>query len=244
MVFDFFFKREPVILPFFTDIHCHVVPGVDDGSPDAATSGMLLERMHGLGIMRVFTSPHVTQDTFENTPETLAGPLGELHNEIQRRKIPIKLYLHAEYRLDEFFIQQKNAGNLTPLPGNLLLVENSFAQEPYNLDNVLFDLRLSDYTPILAHPERYKYYSESHRERYRQLHDSGVLFQINLLSLAGRYGRAERSMALELLESGMADFIGTDIHRESHVKLIEDYLASRTFRQDRKLMTNLRNDEI
>lgn len=244
MVFDFFFKRKPVILPFVTDIHVHVVPGVDDGSPDVTTSGMLLERMYNMGIMRVFTSPHVTQDTFENTPESLAKPMADLQEEVSRRNLRIELHRHAEYRLDEFFIQQKNAGKLTPMPGNLLLVENSFAQEPYDLDNVLFDLRLSGYTPVMAHPERYKYYSEFHRDRYKQLHNSGVLFQINLLSLAGRYGRAERATALELLESGMVEFIGTDIHRESHVKLIEDYLSSRTFIRDRKLMTNLRNDEI
>lgn len=244
MVFNFLFKKKRPALPVETDIHCHIVPGVDDGSPDAETSGLLLERMAAMGFKRVFASPHVTQDTFENTPETLSGPMKELEQEIAKRGIDIELHRHAEYRLDEFFLKQKKAGNLTPMPGDIILVENSFSQEPYELDNVLFDLKMEGYSPVLAHPERYMYYSQVNPDRYRDLHDSGVMFQINLLSLAGRYGRTVRATALELLEEGMVDFLGTDIHRESHVKLIEEYLESRNFRHDLKLMTNLRNDEI
>lgn len=244
MVFDFLFKRKKVELPFQTDIHCHIIPGVDDGSPDLETSAMLLERMNEMGYRRIFASPHVTQDTFENTPETLAEPTEKLHAEISRRGIDIELHRHAEYRIDDFFLRQHNEQKLTPMPGDYILVENSFSQEPYNMDQVIFDLKMEGLNPILAHPERYMYYAKGNPRRYRDLFDSGLMFQINLLSLAGRYGRTIRSMALELLEKGMVDFIGTDIHRESHVKLIEEYINSRNFRHDLKLMTNLKNDEI
>ena len=244
MLFDFFFKRKQVELPFQTDIHCHLIPGVDDGSPDAETSGALLERMQQIGYRRIFASPHVTQDTFENTPETLAGPTEQLRAEISRRGLEIELHRHAEYRLDDLFLRQRQAGKLTPMPGNYILVENSFSQEPYDMDRVIFDLKMEGFNPILAHPERYVYYAKGNHGRYRDLFDSGLIFQINLLSLAGRYGRTIRAMALELLEKGMVDFIGTDIHRESHVQLIEEYLNSRNFRHDLKLMTNLKNDEI
>lgn len=244
MVFDFFFKHKQVELPFQTDIHCHIVPGVDDGSPDLETSAMLVERMKGMGFKRIFASPHVTLDTFENTPETLADPMENLRAEIGRRGIDIELQRHAEYRLDDFFLRQHKAGKLTPMPGDYILVENSFAQEPYDMDTVIFDLKMEGFNPILAHPERYIYYAKGNPYRYRDLYDSGLMFQINLLSLAGRYGRTIRSVALELLEKGMVDYIGTDIHRESHVKLIEEYLQSRNFRHDLKLMTNLKNDEI
>lgn len=244
MVFDFFFKRKKTELPFYTDIHCHIVPGVDDGSPDTETSALLVERMREIGLRRIFASPHVTQDTFENTPESLAEPMERLQNEVAQRGLDVELHRHAEYRLDDFFLRQRKAGNLTPLPGDFILVENSFSQEPYDMDTVIFDLKMDGLNPILAHPERYIYYAKGNPRRYRDLHDSGLMFQINLLSLAGRYGRTIRSMALELLEKGMVDFIGTDIHRESHIKLIEEYLDSRTFRHDLKLMTNLKNDEI
>ncbi len=244
MAFDFFFKREKASLPFETDMHCHLVPGVDDGSPDLETSISLLEQMIDMGFKRIFISPHVTQDTFENTPATLEAPMAQLQAEAQRRGLPVELHRHAEYRIDDFFLQQKKNGELTVLPNNYILVENPFSQEPYELDNMLFDIKMSGYVPIMAHPERYQYYAVTYPERYAQLHDFGILFQINMLSLAGRYGRGERNTALELLKSGMVEFVGTDIHSFTHTKLLKEYLGSRTFRRDVKLMTNLRNDEI
>lgn len=244
MVFDFFFKKEKVNLPFETDMHCHLVPGVDDGSPDIETSISLLEEMIDMGFKRVFISPHVTQDTFENTSENLDESMAQLQAEVKRRGLPVELYRHAEYRIDDFFLNQKKTGKLTILPKDYILVENPFSQEPYELDSMLFDIKMSGMTPIMAHPERYQYYSVMNPERYNRLHDLGVLFQINMLSLAGRYGRGERNTALELLENGMVEFIGTDIHSHSHTRLLKEYLSSRTFRRDVKLMTNLLNDEI
>ncbi len=237
-------RKEPQQLPFHTDIHCLLVPGVDDGSPDTATSVEIIERMKGWGIDRIFLSPHVTQDTFENTPESLAGPYAELKDAVKAADIDMELHRHAEYRIDEFFLEQIEAGNLCPLPHNMLLVENSFAQEPWNLDNLLFDLRLKGYTPIMAHPERYLYYSKYNRDRYNHLHSSGLYFQINLLSLSGYYGKEEKQAAEWLMEHNMVEFIGTDVHRHAHADSIEEYLSSRDFKRHLKYFDSIRNDKI
>lgn len=244
MLFDFFKKNEPLKLPVHTDIHCHIVPDVDDGSPDVETSGQLMERMVNMGLNRIFCSPHVTQDTFENTPETLAEPFAQLQAEARRLGLDVELHHHAEYRLDEFFVQQMEAGNLRPLPQNYLLVENSFSIEPFNLEQLLFDLRVAGFQPILAHPERYYYYGTRHPQRYKEIHDKGTLFQINLLSLSGHYGKQERKVALDLLKEGMVDFVGTDLHRHSHADSLETYLKTSTAARDFKLMTSLRNDTL
>lgn len=244
MLFNIFGSKTPAKLPFHTDIHCHVVPGVDDGSPDADTSVMLLSRMADMGLTRIFASPHSTQDTFENTLQSLAEPFAQLQKAVADHGLDISLAHHAEYRLDEFFIGQLNSGNIISLPGNLLLVENSFNAEPFNLESLLFDIRLKGYTPILAHPERYKYYSLHHRDRYRELFNNDLKYQINLLSLAGHHGKHEREVAVELLKNGMVEYIGTDIHRLSHVESIERYLNSSTYKRDLKLFSSIRNDEI
>ncbi len=236
--------KEPEKLPFHTDIHCHIVPGVDDGSPNLEKSVELAERMSRWGISRIFLSPHVTQDTFENTPDTLAAPFEKLQNGVKEAGVPMELSMHAEYRIDEFFLQQIEAGNLRPMPGNHLLVENAYAQEPWGLDNLLFDLRLKGYVPVLAHPERYLYYSTSNRERYRQLHDTGLLFQINLLSLAGAYSKTEKQTAEWLLEQGMVDFIGTDLHRMGHADCIDTYLNSKDYKKHSKHFGSLLNDTL
>lgn len=223
-------KEQPAPLLFSTDIHCHIVPGIDDGSPDASTSAELISRMMAWGIRRIIASPHVTMDTFENTPATIAPALKSLKEELTARDIDIDISHSAEYRIDEFFMKQMQEGNIVPLPGNYLLVENSFIQEPWGLDKLLFDLKVKGYRPILAHPERYHYY-HGRRQRYTELHSTGTLFQINLLSLAGYYGSSERSMASWLVENGLVDFIGTDLHNHRHADHIERYLASKDYRR-------------
>lgn len=244
MLFDFLKRKQPK-LPFVTDIHCHIVPGVDDGSPDIEYSEILLDDMDYMGLKRIFVSPHVTQDKFENTVETLTEPFASLQSAAKEINPAMELHCHAEYRLDQFFMQRLGSEETLPcLPGNYILVENSFGQEPYDLDSVMFDLRMKGYTPILAHPERYKYYNQLNRGRYAELHAAGILFQINLLSLSGHYGKTERATALELLEAGWVQFIGSDIHRQRHTYSIIEYMKSSDFRHDLKLMKNLKNDEI
>ncbi len=228
-MFNFFKKKTtPSELYFTTDIHCHIIPGIDDGSPDASTSADLIERMQGWGIKRIIASPHVTQDTFENTPATIAPAFDTLNAELSARGNNIEITHSAEYRIDEFFIAQLETGNIVPLPNNYLLVENSFIQEPWNLDQLLFDLKVRGYKPILAHPERYFYYYGK-RNRYEEIHNAGTLFQVNLLSLAGHYGKDEKSIAEYLLDKGWVDFIGTDLHRHAHADSIDAYLSSKDY---------------
>lgn len=245
MFFNIFHKSKPIQkLPFVTDIHCHVIPGVDDGSPNLETSIDLLSHMADWGLTRIFASPHSTQDTFENTPETIAQPSSELRAAIQQQNLPIEMNVHMEYRLDRFFMKQFEDGNLIALPGNYLLVENAFNTETWGFESLLHRIRSTGYTPILAHPERYRYYSGSHKYRYAELHDYGLYFQVNLLSLAGHYGSLERDMALYMLERGLVQFVGTDLHRASHVVSIENYLKSSKFLKDIKYLEKIQNDTL
>lgn len=227
-----FFKKksEPAELCFHTDIHCHILPGVDDGSPDVATSAELVERMASWGLKRIIATPHVTQETFENTPDILDPALEELHTELQRRGIDIELSRSAEYRIDDFFKRQLENGLITPFPNNFLLVENSFLQEPWELDNFLYELKLKGFRPILAHPERYIYYRQYRPERYEQIYRSGTFLQINLLSLTGYYGKEEKKTAEKLIDRGFVSFIGTDLHKHHHADKIEEYLTTKAYR--------------
>lgn len=227
-LFSFLSKsNEPVKLPFATDIHCHIIPGVDDGSPDVKTSAELVERMRSWGISRIIATPHITECSFENTPETLDPALDELKQELERRGIDIPLIRSSENRIDDYFREQFAVGNITPFPNNYILVENSFMQEPWQLDQFLFDLKIKGYKPILAHPERFFYYSEEHPERYDELHRAGNLFQVNVLSLAGAYSKKEKKTAERLIEKGYVDFLGTDLHSHRHADIIDSYLRTK-----------------
>lgn len=239
------FKSKPVEaaeLCFSTDIHCHLAPGIDDGSKDATHSADIIERMQAMGIKRIFVSPHITNVTYENNAETIGAAMTELRAELKRRGNDIELHSHAEHRIDELFADMLRAKTIQPLPDNFLLIENSFYQEPWNIDQLVFDLQVSGYRPILAHPERYFYYYKN-KNRYTTLHNAGLLFQINLLSLASAYGKEERRIAEWLIGENLVDFIGTDIHGMSHVEAIEKYLHTKEAHRDMEaLRGRLLND--
>ena len=242
-MFNFFKKKqEPAQLCFNTDIHCHIIPGIDDGSPDVGTSIELIERMKGWGITRIVATPHVTQASFENTPEIMSQALDSLNKGLQARNINIDITHSAEYRIDELFLKHLNEGIIVPMPSKYILVENSFIQEPWNLDQLLFDLKVKGYNPILAHPERYFYYHQK-RNRYHEIHNTGTKLQINILSLAGYYSKDEKRIALELIENGLIDFIGTDIHKHEHADAIDSFIHSREYRKIKNRLPLL-NDSI
>ena len=243
IMFNFFKKKqEPAQLCFNTDIHCHVIPGIDDGSPDVETSIELIERMKSWGITRIVATPHVTQASFENTPEIMSQALNSLKEGLQAKNIEIEITHSAEYRIDEQFLAHLSEGIIVPMPSNYILVENSFIQEPWNLDQLLFDLKVKGYKPILAHPERYLYYHQK-RDRYKAIHSTGTKFQVNLLSLAGHYSKDERRVALELIDNGLVDFIGTDLHNHRHADAIESFIHTREYRKIKDRIPLL-NDSI
>lgn len=244
-MFNFFNKpKRPVTLPFTTDIHCHVLPGVDDGSPDVETSVALVERMQRWGIDRILASPHVTKDTFENTPEILDGAMAQLQSALDASGNKLTLSHHAEYRLDDFSADQWEAGRFMTMPGSYIMIENPFVAEACFIDQTIFDLQVKGFTPILAHPERYSYYFKN-RARYETLHNAGAKFQINLLSLAGAYGKEQREVAEYLISKGWVDFVGTDLHNSRHADIIDDYLKTRQASNHfAALSSKLLNDKI
>lgn len=232
-------------MPFKVDIHSHVIPGVDDGSPDLETSLALVERQKSWGIEHIIATPHITDATFPNTPDLLDPPFDELRQEIDRRGLGITISRSSENRIDDFFTEQLEGGFITPFPDNYILVENSFVQEPWQLEQFLFDLRIKGYRPILAHPERYSYYSEEHPDRYDALHRAGTLFQINVLSLAGAYSKREKRAAEKLIEKGYVDFLGTDLHNFRHADAIDEYLTTKdASRHFAALKGKIRNDKL
>lgn len=246
-MFDFLFRKkrqEPVELFYHTDIHCHIMPGVDHGSPDEETSLQLIEAQQKWGIKRIILTPHVTESTFENNPQTLGDGFSRIKKAVAKAGNDILLEYSAEYRIDTLFTKQLEKGEIKAMPQNYLLVENNYIQEPWDLDNLLFNLRLSDYKPIMAHPERFAYYHND-MKRYDALHEAGNLFQINLLSLAGYHGKEVKKVAEKLVEKGYADFLGSDIHHTSHAETIDTYLHSKDYhKMEPLLMKTVINDSI
>lgn len=226
---------------FKTDIHCHVLPGIDDGSPDVETSIDLVNGLRELGIERIIASPHIEEVHFHNNKETIDGAYNSLKQALDESGMEIPLSYSAEYRIDEGLDRAIAEGTLLPYPGKYVLIENQWVQEPWNLEQVIFDLQIKGFQPILAHPERFSYYQKNF-DRLDDLHDK-IPFQINMLSLAGYYGKAAKKTAERLLKKGYVDFLGTDTHHHRHIESLRKYLSSSAAARHRELsLATLRND--
>jgi protein-tyrosine phosphatase len=222
-MFSFFKNKRPAapsgIGNLHCDVHSHLIPGIDDGVPDMETSLRLIRGLVDLGYTKIITTPHINADIFPNTPAIIRAGQAAVTDELQRQKIDVEFGAAAEY-MDEHFSQMLAAGEpLLTLKDNLVLVELSFAVPAINLKEILFDLQLKGYQPVLAHPERYLYFG-ANKDWYEQLRNAGCLFQLNLLSFAGYYGRESQQLAEYLIKKEYVDLLGTDMHHQRHLEVL------------------------
>lgn len=192
----------------FTEVHCHLLPGVDDGIKNIEDTLRALELYEKAGVSEIWFTPHIMEDV-PNHPEQLRTRFEEVCQVYQG---PICLHLAAENMLDALFCERLETRNLLPLgkEGNRLLIETSYFNPPFGLDHLIDQVKSAGYFPVLAHPERYIYMDD---EDYQKLKDKQVLFQLNLPSIAGMYGKAAEKKAQKLLKKGWYDLCGTDTHR-------------------------------
>lgn len=231
-----FFKKSkaetPLDLgPLVTDMHSHLVPGIDDGSPDLATSVELIRGFAELGYKKLITTPHILWEIYPNTAAGIRNGLQEVQAAVQAAGIDIELQAAAEYFIDDHFsemLQQKEP--LLTLSGNLVLVEFSMVTAPMDLKDVLFELQLQNYQPVIAHPERYTYLWRK-KEFFQALRDNGCLLQLNLLSLTGYYGGAVQELAEYLAKSDLYDLAGSDLHNARHLQGIRRLGSNTIFRK-------------
>jgi len=223
----FFNKKKTVpIYPGFSwlsqDIHSHILPGIDDGSPDVDTSLELLRSLSDVGIRKFICTPHIIGDMFRNTPETIHNALAILKKACLQEAMQIELSAAAEYMLDDHFMELlRNRKPLLTLAKNYILTEISFSATPRNLEQISFEINTNNYQPLLAHPERYSFYHKNY-DAYLRLKELGFLLQVNLLSLTGYYGKEVTKAAKFIVENNLADFVGTDLHHINHLKALTD----------------------
>lgn len=210
-----------------TDLHSHLIPGIDDGAKNLEDSISLIKKLHAFGYRRIITTPHVMADLYPNTPEDIQKGLALVRSALLTQNIDIEIDAAAEYFIDEHFAALVEHDQLLTLPGNRVLVEMSTLNAPPNLFNDLFRLQTKGYQPVLAHPERYVFLKEDFRQ-YTRLKDYGCEFQLNLLSITGYYGKPVREIALKLLKNNMINLLGTDLHHERHAEALKAMTADKS----------------
>ena len=206
-----------------TDIHSHLIWGIDDGLKSEEECIQMLRGFINLGYKKVVTTPHIMSDQYKNTPEIISAGLKKINDVIEREKLPISVEAAAEYYIDQGFEQKLNSGNILTINNKYLLFEISYMNPPDNLARIIFDMITKGYTPLLAHPERYPFWY-GRFEEYHKLKDQGVLFQLNIGSLAGHYGIPPKKIASMLIDENLVDFIGSDLHGERHLQAMQQAL--------------------
>lgn len=222
----------------FVDIHSHLLPGIDDGAKDINDSLGLISKMHSYGIKNFITTPHVLGDVYPNSTETIKDKLKEVKKALLENGLnDVNINASAEYMMDEQFVERLNSNDIITLKDNFILVEMSYFNAPFNLYDVLFEIQLKGYKPILAHPERYNFYHQDFQNYYK-LKKAGCLFQLNCLSLTQQYGSNVKNTADKLLKEGLYDFIGTDTHHQNHLKLLTKIGTKKTYKKIEQIIGN------
>ena len=224
-------------------MHSHVLPGIDDGAQDVTMSVELIRGMKDLGYTKLIATPHVFWDMYQNTRDGILAVLDEMRDVLAEQEINIELDAAAEYFLDDHVAGLlKRKEPLLTFGDNYVLTEFSMASPPIDVKEILFEMRMQDYQPIIAHPERYTYLDQN-KEFYDELKDAGYLFQANIMSFAGVYGRSVQQLANYIFEKGYYDLVGTDLHHQKHLKALRD--SAITTSLNKLLETgNIRNTKL
>ena len=215
------FKSKPVLKDLipndYVDIHSHILFGIDDGAKTLEDGNYLMRSLLDIGFSKSITTPHTIINVWDNTRESILEKHAELC--ILSPELSNRLDLNAasEYMMNEAFVGLFQNEPLLTLKDKYVLVEMSYITPPIQLYDILFQLQLAGYTPVLAHPERYSFYHGNFSE-YKKLKKAGCLFQLNLLSTMGYYGPDVTLIAEKLLKKGMIDFTGSDVHHKNHIE--------------------------
>jgi tyrosine-protein phosphatase YwqE len=214
-------KLEPIDFGILkTDVHSHLIPGIDDGSRTMDETMEILRKFKDLGYKKVITTPHIMSDYFNNNKEIIYGGLEKVREEIKKEGLNIEIEAAAEYYTDTMFQELIEKKDILTFGNNYVLFELSFQYEPANVKEVIFELTSAGYQPILAHVERYPYYVNKWN-KIEEYTDRGVKLQLNLNSLTGGYGKDIKKMAEALIEKDLIDMVGSDCHRFDHLLAME-----------------------
>ncbi len=220
-----FFKPKKLKYPvdlsgLVTDMHSHLVPGIDDGSPDMETSLILIREMQKLGYKKLITTPHISADIYPNTPSIIQEGLQALKKKLDEENIYIEIEAAAEYMLDDGFKKLFENNQLQTFSKNHLLIELPYYQAPPDLFEIIFEMQIKGYRIILAHPERYLFWINEFG-KFEDLKNRGIYFQMNINSLSGHFSKEVKKQAEKFINAEMIDLLGSDLHNTSYLELLK-----------------------
>ena len=199
------------------DLHSHLLFGIDDGSKDISESISLLKEAEEQGITELMITPHYIENSKYNcNNEEKLKRFNKLKKEAEKENINIKLYLGNEVLINEDILKLLKNKEITTLNNSkYILIEFPLGNMLYNTKDIIYNLIVKGYVPILAHPERYRIF-QRHREHIDEYLRMGVLLQGNYKSLFGKYGKDAKKTLIYLLKNHKIAFLGSDCHHDGN----------------------------
>ncbi len=195
------------------DIHCHLLPGVDDGPKEMEQSLAMIAQGVGDGISAVVATPHILSPLNDNRlSEICQRRFEELKKKVDEQGVNIRLFLGSEifFQFDLASICRQRLGTLAD-NGKYPLIEFPLNSLPHRFEEELFRLQLSGFVPIIAHPERNMTLTGDVGKLF-ELSSRGILFQVNARSLTGEHGRFIKRITERLVAEGAVQFVASDAH--------------------------------
>ena len=209
----------------FVDIHCHLLPGVDDGAADIDESLRLIEQGIEDGVGAWVLTPHVMTAFTEEIDKHHYAVFEELLEAVERRGFGVELYLGSEimFQEDVDTIRSRRTATFNE-NGRYFLMEFPIAFFPSHAEEILFKFQIAKMTPIIAHVERYSSLTQQ-PEMITRMVERGILFQVNARSIMKRSPSQLRRVAEDLIMSGAVHFVASDAHNVQNrpVELREAY---------------------
>jgi protein-tyrosine phosphatase len=194
------------------DLHCHILPDIDDGAADLSVSLAMASAFVADGVSVVACTPHILPGLYPNSGPEIRKAIAGLQQTLDRQGIPLRLVTGADNHIVPSFVAELHSGHLLSIADTrYVLVEPPHHIPPPRMEDFFFSLLVAGYVPILTHPERLTWI-KAHYAAVQRLVQGGVWMQITAGSLAGAFGRNARYWAERLLDEGLVHILATDAH--------------------------------
>jgi len=194
------------------DLHCHILPGIDDGAVDLEMALEMARMASADGIRTIACTPHIYPGMYENTLPGIRAAIAAFQAELDARDIPLKLHEGADVHLVPGLLEGIQAGRVATLGGTrYLLLEPPHHVKPPRFEDSVFELMAAGYIPVITHPERLSWVEHDY-DVFCRLAARGVFMQVTAGSVTGRFGKRPRHWAEKFLKEGMTHLLATDSH--------------------------------
>ncbi|PGY12660.1 tyrosine-protein phosphatase [Bacillus sp. AFS031507] len=198
------------------DVHCHILPGIDDGARDLSESIEMAKKAAEQGIHTIVATPHHLNNRYENPKQTIIDRVRELNKVLLEEKIDLNVLPGQETRINGEMVEGFETGEILPINNTqYVLVEFSSSHVPRYTEKLFYDLQMKGLIPVIVHPERNQEIIERPELLY-QFVKKGALSQVTAASICGDFGKKIKNFSLQLIEANLTHFIASDAHNTSN----------------------------